>query len=242
MNKSRILLIKQQRNKMENKILNVDCLEGFKEIEDGSVDLIITSPPYNLGNDHHTNKKRHNPYDDNMPELKYQEWQIEVLSECYRVLSHSGSMFYNHKNRIKKGVQISPYEWLLKTNFIIKQELVWWNGSPNFDKIRFYPQTERVYWLAKSPETKLVNMISHHDVFKADEWKKQGTNKSHTRSFPIEMCQDIISCFPESKVVLDPFLGSGTTAIASKRMGRKYIGFEKLESYYNISIENISKE
>ena len=54
---------------------------------------------------------------------------------------------YQHKNRIKKGVQISPYEWI--KSLFIKQEIVWINES-NFDKIRFYPFTERVYWLTKS--------------------------------------------------------------------------------------------
>lgn len=226
----------------KNIIKNIDCVIGLSELESESVDLVITSPPYNLGNDHHTDKKRHNPYDDNMPEQEYQKWQIDVLNECHRVLKPSGSMFYNHKNRIKKGVQISPYEWLFKTNFIIKQELVWWNGSPNFDKIRFYPQTERVYWLAKSPETKLVNTISHHDIFKVDEWKKQGTNKSHTRAFPVEMCEDIISCFPDAKVVLDPFSGSGTTAVATVRKGLSYIAFEKIKEYYDLSVQRLLDE
>lgn len=137
----------------------------MKSIPDGSVDLIITSPPYNLGNTHHTGTKRHKAYDDNLPEKEYQEWQIQVLNECWRVLKDMGSMIYNHKNRIKNGVQITPYEWLLKTKFIIKQELVWFNRSQNFDKIRFYPMTERVYWLAKSPKTKLFNAINHHDLF-----------------------------------------------------------------------------
>jgi modification methylase len=126
----------------------------------GSVDMVLTSPPYNLGNTHHTGNKRHKAYDDNLPEEEYQEWQIKVLNECYRVLKDEGSLIYNHKNRIKKGVQITPYEWLLKTKFIIKQELVWFNGSQNFDKIRFYPMTERFYWLAKSPNTKLFNAAS----------------------------------------------------------------------------------
>ena len=133
-----------------NKIYNEDCLDGLKKLNDNSIDLIITSPPYNLGKQHHTGNKRfksYNEYNDNMPEELYQQWQIEILNECYRVLKDDGSMWYNHKNRIKNGVQISPYEWLLKTQFshLIKQEIVWFNGSQNFDKIRFYPMTEKEY-------------------------------------------------------------------------------------------------
>ena len=86
-----------------NKIYNEDCLETMAEMEDGLVGLIITSPPYNLGNNHHTGDIKHKPYEDDMPEDKYQEWQIDILDECYRVLDDTGSMFYNHKNRIKNG-------------------------------------------------------------------------------------------------------------------------------------------
>ena len=130
-----------------------DCLEVMKDIPDGSVDLIITSPPYNLGNTHHTGGNRFKPYDkynDDMKESDYQDWQVEVLNECFRILKDDGSILYNHKNRISKGVQITPYQWILKTDFLVKQEIVWQNGSQNFDKIRFYPFTERIYWLAKS--------------------------------------------------------------------------------------------
>ena len=126
-----------------------DCLELMKGLPDENVDLILTSPPYNIGNTHHTQNKRHHPYGDDMKETDYQEWQIRVLNECYRILKKEGSMIYNHKNRIKDGVQSTPYEWILKTKFIIKQEMVWINGSPNFEKTRFYPFTERLYWLAK---------------------------------------------------------------------------------------------
>lgn len=110
-----------------NKIHNIDCLDGLKMLESDSIDLIITSPPYNLGKQHHTGNNRfksYNEYDDNMPEELYQQWQIEVLNECYRVIKPNGSMWYNHKNRIKDGVQITPYEWILKSNFIVKQEIV----------------------------------------------------------------------------------------------------------------------
>jgi modification methylase len=172
-----------------------DCLEVMRTLPDECVDLIITSPPYNLGKTHHTgnNKfKSYSEYNDDMPEPLYQQWQIEVLAECFRILKPTGSLFYNHKNRIKNGVQTTPYEWLLKTDFVIKQEIVWQNGSQNFDKIRFYPMTERVYWLAKSPRTKMHNAINHHDFFTRAEWQPVGTKGEHKRAYPIKMCEDII--------------------------------------------------
>lgn len=224
-----------------NKIYQIDVLEGLTKLDDRSIDLIITSPPYNLGNDHHTGNKRHKSYEDNMPEQDYQEWQIKVLNECFRVLKKDGSMIYNHKNRIKNGVQISPYQWLLKTNFIVKQEIVWINRSQNFDKIRFYPWTERLYWLAKDRTTKLNNTLNKNDVFDWNEWKPVGTSKEHTRSFPVNMVKDLISVFPNANIILDPFMGSGTTAVAAKEMDKYFIGFEVKEEFVKLSKERLDK-
>lgn len=221
-----------------------DCLELMKSIPDGSIDLIITSPPYNLGNTHHTGNKRFKPYgeyNDNMKESDYQDWQVEVLNECLRILKDDGSMLYNHKNRISKGIQITPYQWLLKTDFIIKQEIVWQNCSQNFDKIRFYPFTERIYWLAKSPKTKLYNAINHHDVFTKADWNSVGTNGKFRRAFPVKMIEDLISCFPNSDVVLDPFMGSGTTGIACVNTNRNFIGIELDEEYFEIAKSRIEE-
>ncbi len=222
-----------------NHIYQGDCLEVLKEFPDGSVDLVITSPPYNLGNDHHTGNKRHQAYNDDMREREYQEWQIKVLNELHRVLKPEGSLMYNHKNRIKKGKQISPYEWLFKTPFVIKQEIVWINRSQNFDKIRLYPWTERVYWLTKSPKTKMFNVLNHHDVFDWNEWKPVGTKGRHTRAFPVQMVQDLASCFPDAQIILDPFMGSGTTAIAALNLGKQYIGIELETEYVDLANQRI---
>ena len=225
-----------------NKIHTMDCLIGLKNIESNTIDLCITSPPYNLGNDHHTGNKRHDPYNDDLPEHEYQAMQIQVLNEIFRVLKPTGSLFYNHKNRIKKGKQITPYEWILKTPFVIKQEIVWFNGSQNFDKIRFYPMTERVYWLAKSPKTKLFNAINHHDVFNRGEWKPVGTKGGHKRAFPEQMVRDIIQCFPDAKIVLDPYMGSGTVAVVAKEMGLDYIGFDITPEYVEMANQRIAEQ
>ena len=230
-----------------NKIYNVDCMEGMKILPDNSIDLIITSPPYNLGTKHHTGSnhfKCYADYHDDMPEDLYQRWQIEFLNECYRVLKPTGSMWYNHKNRIRKGIQISPYEWLLQSKFahLIKQEIIWFNRSQNFDKCRFYPMTERVFWMAKSPKTRMFNAINHHDIFDTKDWKPVGTRGVFKRAFPVNMPQDIIKCFPDAKVILDPFMGSGTTAIAAKLENRSFIGFEISTEYCEIANKRIESE
>jgi modification methylase len=216
------------------------------KMPDGFLDITITSPPYNLGKKHHTRNNRFDSYDeynDNLPEEEYQETQIKTLNELFRVTKQAGSLFYNHKNRIRKGRQITPYEWLLRTDWVIKQEIVWDNGTPNFDPVRFYPGSERIYWLAKSPKTKLVNTINHHDIFLRGEWPPQGVKGqgAHNRSFPVKMVTDILSCFPEATIVYDPYVGSGTVAVGAIELGKHYIGSEISRSYVEIAQERIAE-
>lgn len=217
-------------------IYNDDCLKILKKLGSESVDLVFTSPPYNLGNTHHTGSKKTQAYEDDMPEEDYQAWQIDVLKECHRVLKSTGSMIYNHKNRIKGGVQITPYSWILKTHFLVKQEIVWVNKSQNFDKIRFYPFTERIYWLSKSKDTVMNNSVGYSDVCK---WEAEGSGLKHSRSFPKKMVLDILKCFPESSIVLDPFMGSATVGHICQVLDKRFIGIEKDLDFFKYSEERL---
>lgn len=230
----------------KNRLYNIDCLLGLKALEDETIDLIITSPPFNLGNTHHWGKRtskginrNFNPYFDDMRESEYQKWQIQILTECYRVLKINGSMIYNHKNRIKNGALLSPYIWIFQTPFIVKQEIVWNNGSHNFDPIRFYPFTERFYWLAKQKQTQINNIIKCPDIVNSGRWKPVGIKDKHKRAFPVKMVTDFLSVFPNAKTILDIFMGSGTVAIGSIEKGRNYIGFEISEEYYEDSKKRV---
>ena len=220
-------------------ITNEDNMMMMGELPSNYVDLTITSPPYNLGEKHHTGNKIFNAYDeykDNLPEEDYQKMQIEVLQEIFRVTKEGGSLMYNHKNRINDGKQITPYEWLLKTNWTLKQEIVWFNGSQNFDKCRFYPMTERIYWLSKGTSTNFVNVINQHDLLKDTP---EGTDKEHKRAFPLKLAQRFIMCFPDADLIFDPYSGSGTTAIASIKENRNFIGCEISKKYYEASLKRI---
>lgn len=209
----------------------------MKSIPDKAVDLVITSPPYNLGNGHHTGTTKTQAYSDNLPEKEYEKQQIDVLTELYRIVKDDGSIIYNHKNRIKNGQSMTPYKWLLQTPWIIKQELVWFNGSQNFDKIRFYPMTERLYWMAKRPDTVLYNALNHHDVFK---WEAVGADGEHTRAFPAQMVESLLLCFPNALTILDPYSGSGTTCYVARALHRNFIGVEKEKKYCQIAETRLS--
>lgn len=225
-----------------NEIYNEDCISLMKRIEDNKICLTITSPPYNLGKKHHTGNNSFDAYDkysDDIPEQDYQDNQIQVLNELYRITKEGGSLLYNHKNRIKNGVQISPYSWLLRTNWDIKQEIIWMNGGQNFDKCRFYPMTERIYWLSKGINTDFINNINQHNLLKD---KCEGTDKEHKRSFPIKLAQRFIICFPNSKIIFDPYGGSGTTAIAAIKEKKDFIISEISKKYCDVAKNNIVNE
>ena len=224
-----------------NRVLQGDCLEMMKDIPDNSIDCIITSPPYNIGN-MHSNDIQFGTYSgNNMKEDVYQKWQVEFLNECHRVLKEDGSMFYNHKIRIKDKKAIHPMEWLLKTNFILKQEIVWDMGkSANSDKIRFFPYSERIYWLVKNKETKIFNVDSLSDVWRVVP-KHKRKDTGHIAVMPVEIVENIIKS-TEYKTILDPFAGSGTTGVACKNLNRNYILMEKEPEYIEIINKRLSTQ
>ena len=88
------------------------------------------------------------------------------------------------------------------------------HGSQNFDKCRFYPMTERIYWLSKGTNTNFTNAINQHDLIKDTA---EGTDKEHKRAFPVKLAQRFIICFPDAELIFDPYMGSGTTTIAAIR-------------------------
>ena len=226
----------------------MDVLEGLRQLDDESIDLIITSPPYNkmglngnqkgvkwVGTIDYGNDKNL----DNKPEEDYQQWQIDILNECYRVLKKEGSMFYNHKNRIIKGKgEISnPYTWIIKSNFKVRQELIWDRGSTgDVNRRRYLPTTEKIFWLTKSEKPIFDRKID--TPFKKEVWSFPfNTNTSHPAPFPIELPNNIIHCIKNNRniTVLDPFMGSGTVAISAKQYQCDYIGFELLPEYIEIT-------
>lgn len=225
-----------------NQIICSDNMPVLEQIPDDVLDIIITSPPYNLGAVHHTEEYRHIPYHDNMNEQDYQMRQYMVLNECYRCLKDGGSLFYAHKNRIKRGETITPYEWILDTAFTVKQEIVWVNGSHNLDRCRFYPMTERVYWLSKGKVTEFHNNINHCDFFRGGEWQPVGVKVSKTRAFPLQMVMDILACFPTDSLVCDPYSGWATTALGARKTGNRYIGIELSQEFCDMAIERLAQD
>jgi DNA modification methylase len=235
-------------------IYNMDCFNAFELIEDKSIQLVFTSPPYNLGGFHSDSLKRsYSGYKDKLPEEKYRSFIKNAIKECYRVLKDNGSFFLNIKTRIIDGEAIPPY-WVLEDNpFLLKQEIIWnYPSTANVDKVRFYPLFEYIYWFIKDKGNFFFNeewaiigniwRISHiTDRNEVKITNSDGMEIKHPAPFPTQLAQTVILAMTGENEgeneVLDPFLGSGTTLKVCRKYNRKGIGFEKYYNEYQEIIE-----
>jgi len=228
-----------------NKVICGDVLEILREIPSNSVDLGITSPPYNKKEKYGgwlVSKVIYKGWADKMPEEEYQFWQIEVLNELYRVIKDGGSFFYNHKVRYENGKMIHPIEWLIKTKWNIWQEIIWNRKiAGNIRGWRFWQVDERIYWLVKGKPKELKPQ--HAKLTSIWEIRPEVGHKEHPAVFPIELPTRIIySILGEEKgIIIDPFCGSGTTLVAAKILDKDYIGIDISEEYVNYAIKRLSQ-
>lgn len=239
-----------------NTIYCIDVLEGLKQLDDNSIDLIITSPPYNkagfMGKGRRTEKCIWNKtidYSGNvdadcMDEAEYEQWQIDILNECFRVLKDDGSMFYNHKVRTRKNQVSHPLEWISKSKFKCRQIITWdRTASPNPDSCRYVPTTELIFWLNKTDKNPRFKR-NKNAMFQTEVWRFPAQkNTEHPAPFPIELPDNIIPSVAQGEkiVVLDPFVGSGTVCISAIKNGCDYLGFEITEEYIKMAENNIKK-
>ncbi|GBC88150.1 Modification methylase BamHI [bacterium HR13] len=218
-----------------NKVICGNVLEVLRELPDSSIDLGITSPPYNKKEKYGgwlVNKVVYRGYKDVMPEEEYQEWQVQVLNELHRVIKDGGSFFYNHKVRYEDGKMIHPIEWLVKTKWNIWQEIVWNRKiAGNIRGWRFWNVDERIYWLVKGKPREL--RPEHAKLTSVWEIRPEAGHKEHPAVFPIELPVRIIHAILGDKegIVIDPFCGTGTTLVAAKLLGKYYIGIDISHEY-----------
>ncbi len=240
-------------NDFKNKLLLGETYKTLKKLPDSCVDLGITSPPYNKqekNNGGLVSKVIYDKFADRVPEKEYQQGQVEVLNEIFRVTKEGGSFFYNHKVRWDNGEMIHPMDWLRHTKWSIKQEIVWDRTiAGNIRGWRFWQVEERIYWLYKPiKNNKIGRELESKDAKMTSIWRNVPENKNpHPAPFPIWMPARIILSMLKEKnsIVLDPYVGSGTTCVAAKILGFDYIGIDMSESYINYAkgrVENSYKE
>lgn len=231
-----------------DKIFGMDVLKALNQMPDNIFDCVVTSPPYNLGGDFHicNNGKRvtygsYNSFNDKMKEEDYQNNQIEVLNELYRVTTVNAYCFYVHKERIVKNNIISPIEWLKKTDWLISQTVVLdMSSTANVDKRRFFPIHEYIYVLCKSKDSKLNNENKLTSIWKVKKTPRKISGHPATFDYYIPH-QCILASTKQGDLVLDCYSGTGTTLLACKRTNRRYCGIEIDSSYVQKTLERLSK-
>ena len=247
-----------------------DCVDFLKTIPDESIQLIITSPPYNLGKE----------YESIVDIDNYVSQQETVIDECIRVLQPSGSICWQVGNYVNDG-EIIPLDILLyscfKTNGMhLRNRIIWHFGHGLHCSNRFSGRYETINWFTKSndytfnldsvrvpqkyPNKRHFNgakkgQLSGNpkgknpsDVWEGftDVWdipnvKSNHIEKtSHPCQFPVSLVKRLIlSLSDENDIVLDPFMGVGSTAVAAVLTGRKSAGSEITPEYYEKALDRV---
>ncbi len=231
--------------------------KNMAELPDNSVHLMVTSPPYNVGKE----------YDEDLTLQEYLEFLKEVWREVHRVLVPGGRACINVANLGRKPyipLHVYIVESLLEIGFLMRGEVIWNKASSAS------PSTAWGSWLSaanptlrdvheyilvfskgafnrKNPE-KRENTISKDEflestrsvwTFPAESAHKVG----HPAPFPVELPRRLIELYTfKDEVVLDPFMGSGQTAIAVVKTGRHYVGYEVDEEYVRLAEKRINVE
>ncbi len=223
------------------KIYLGDCRELFRQIDDGSVDLVIADPPFGIsydgkpGNYNRTASRVLEGYSE--PE-DYLEFTLSWMRHLPRVLKETGSAFvFSGWNRLKEVLIAADQVGLHTVN-----HLIWKYQFGVFTRRRFVTSHYHILFLAKHPKRYKFNKVEHYpeDVIfvKREYWR--GKRKTPTK-LPLALVEKLIRFTTDpGDLVLDPFMGSGTTAVAAERLGRRWIGFEIVPEYVKLAEERVS--
>jgi DNA modification methylase len=214
----------------KNIIHHGDCLEGIKLLPDQSIDCIVTDPPYNIN----LVPQRRNTLsieNDNMDTVSFEKWLTEIAQNLERVLKKDSFLI-----TFCGWPTIPSFRKVFDSYFTLKSMPIW---VKNIWGIGYYtrPQYEPMLLYMKGKPGILENPIS--DVMRFDRIQAP----IHSCEKPIKLIRHIVKAFSKEKdIICDPFIGSGTTALACKQLGRDYIGFEINKSYISIAQKRLQQE
>ncbi|MBM4056565.1 MAG: site-specific DNA-methyltransferase [Planctomycetes bacterium] len=235
-----------------NKIYCGDNMEYLKTLSDNTIDLIVTSPNYNNWRNKRTQANRklywertNITYDncaDKEDDETYEAKQVQIINEMIRILKPTGTICYNHKDRIFNFEVKSPLEWILKTNAKYRQRITWDRGGMQaYNPVRFYRVEEDIYILGKEAK----NFTWNKEAAKYLSIWKIAPNRNiykHNATFPEELVRRCVEAFTnKNDIVLDPYNGTGTTTKVAHDNGRKYIGIDNSERYCKIAEKRINE-
>ncbi|MFC1566871.1 DNA-methyltransferase [bacterium] len=244
-------------------VFHGSCLDLIKTIPNNSIELIVTSPPYNIGKEY---EKKINIKD-------YIEQQKEIITECYRVLSNTGSICWQIGNFVNKGqiipLDIALYPIFSGLNFKMRNRIIWHFEHGLHCSLRFSGRYETIVWFTKNDKytfnldpVRVPQKYPGKKYFKGpkagqyscnplgknpgDLWQIPNVKNNHPEKtehpcqFPVELIERLVlSMTNENDKIFDPFLGAGTSIIAALKNNRKGIGSESKKKYINITNRRI---
>lgn len=242
-----------------NKIYNESCLETLKKIPDNFIDLVITSPPYNMNlrirNGIYCSRQivkeistKYEGFADNMPIDEYYKFHSNIMRELLRV---SNLVFY--VVQVVTGSKRALFKLMGEFNENLKDIIIWDKkyAEPAIQQQVLNRQTELIlvfendYPISRQFRSASFKRGTLNDIWQIDRNrnnKKKGKDKSHGATFPETLVARIIENFSKKgDKIYDPFLGTGTTAVVAKKLKRNFIGSEILKDYCNIANKRVKE-
>ena len=248
--------------KYNNKIVNGNCIDELKKIPEKSFDLIFADPPYNMQLGEMLKRPDNSKVDsvndewDKFKDFKsYDEFSNLWLKECKRVLKDNGSIWVigSYHNIFRLGYHMQNLDYWILNDVIWRKR----NPMPNFRGTRFTNAHETLIWASKNKKSKYTfNYQSlkclNDDLQMRSDWtlpicngkerlKKNGKKVHSTQKPEALLHRIILATTNKGDAIFDPFLGTGTTAVVSKKLGRTYFGIEKNKKYYKAALDRINK-
>ena len=236
------------------KLIHGDCLKHLREIPDNSVDLVLTSPPYNMNlrisNGKHISRQlvkeistKYDGFDDNLPMDEYFNFNRKVLVELLRV---SPLVFYNVQ--FLTGNKKALYDLIGHFSHKLKEFIVWdkGHGQPAISEGVLNSQWEAILVfendnaISRRFETAQFDRGTLSNLWRITRGE---SHPDHGATFPMELAKKIVGSFSsKGDTVLDPFMGTGTTGAACRALDREFIGIELLENYYTYACDRLHTE
>ncbi len=248
--------------KFSNKIINGNSLRELKSIPDNSFDLIFADPPYNMQIGEKLTRpdaSKVNGVNDKWDQFSsfkdYDDFSKAWLVESKRILKDNGSIWVigSYHNIFRLGYHLQNLDYWLLNDVIWRKN----NPMPNFRGTRFTNAHETLIWASKNKKSKYTfNYQSlkclNDDLQMRSDWtlpicsgkerlKKNGKKVHSTQKPESLMHRVILATTNKGDLILDPFMGTGTTAVVAKKLGRKYFGIEKDKKYFKAAQERLNK-
>lgn len=229
-----------------NNIYNQDAVLGLKQIQDESIDLIIADPPYVISKESnfHTMKDRKNA----RTGTNFGKWDMDFdndpwITESFKTLKPGGSLIvFNDFKKSSIVVDIAT-----NAGYVYKDTLIWKKTNPmprNRDR-RYIPDVEMLIWFVKPGKWTYNRQNEKYEssILPFAVESGGGFKRYHPTQKPVKLIEYLLSIHSnEGDIILDPFMGSGTTAIAAINTNRNFIGFELDKNYYDICINRIAEK